>query len=106
MAFLARGMSEVLAEFRHVASTKNKAAEIARQQEVAHADERTENIRQQAEWERKERAFLAEFPTQESQKKAVSEWAAQLPWKLSNPGITRSLAISDWWESAQRTSFG
>lgn len=106
MAFLARAMNDVQTELQREALTKNNSEEKARQQEITETNERSANLRQQQEWERKERAFLSEFSTQESQEKAVSEWAAQLPWKLSDPKIKKNLAICSWWDSVQRAGVG
>ncbi|MGK5085663.1 hypothetical protein WDW37_20435 [Bdellovibrionota bacterium FG-1] len=106
MAFLARGMSEVLAETQRVALTNAKMVENKRQREAAEVEDREETHRQQEEWQRKELAFLAEFPTRERQESAVKEWAEQLPWKPSNPQAIKSLAICSWWEAAQTTGSG
>ncbi len=101
MAFLAQGMNEVLSEIQKLAEIKSKTEEKAQERQTIETQKQEEDHRHQQEWERKEQAFLAEFPTPKSQEAAVQTWSASLPWKSSNPQAARSLAICGWWESRQ-----
>mgnify|MGYP001581968796 CR=1 FL=1 len=101
MAFLAQGMNEVLSEIKKLAAIKSKTEEKAQERKTIETQKEEEDLRHQQEWEWKEQAFLAEFPTHKSQEAAVQTWSASLPWKSSNPQAVRSLAICGWWESTQ-----
>jgi len=98
MAFLGRAMTEVLRSAEQELAKRqteedrrfNHEAQNRAQQEIEDQEKR--------EWQKKERAFVQAFPSQDAQKSVVSEFCFGMPFP-ANSLAGRSFAIGKWWDA-------
>jgi|GEM_PF-833122 len=98
MAFLSKAMDGVLPEIEE--QRKKRREREAREKREAEAKrvQAEDQALEAAEWDRKEKAFLKAFPSEERQSEALTDLCRGLPFK-ANSVSGRIFGIGKWWES-------